>query len=232
MLLFLIFLPSIFFVLLIFVFNPLFFPFVLIGLISILTSFYKRNKKRKIIQEIELKESLNEGGLEEPTSYRDLLPSEKVTLEKIIKEQNKLINNVWLRLMLLIGLFILAFRFHIYLLDSKNIIWIIYYPVMFVFEIILLFYTAKTVISYFLKQNIYHDLRVQVFKAAGKLIKEKTSYIGAKKYTIIVRGVEFSHDSLVDVIEAVEQLGDGDQVAIEYSPSTKHVWKIYKTEDL
>lgn len=221
-----------FLVLLIFVLNPLFFPFILIGLISILTYFYRRNKKRKLIREAELKESSNEGGLEEPTAYRDLLPNEKVTLETIIKDQNKLINNGWLRLILLIGFSILAFRFHIYLADSKNQIWIIYYPAMFVFEVVLFFYVVNTVIKYFQKQNIYHDLRVQVIKAAGKLIKEETSYKREKKYTIIVRGVEFPHDSLVDVREVVEHLSDGEHVAIEYSPSTKHVWNIYKTEDI
>ncbi len=86
------------------------------------------------------------------------------------------------------------------------------------------------------KNDFYLDSRSPVFKVQGRAFKQVLYRGGDKKdknhILLKVRDQNFDENSSRDLEEFFSIIKDGDEVAIEYSPRTKHVWKMYKTEDL
>ena len=81
------------------------------------------------------------------------------------------------------------------------------------------------------ERKIYSDLRSPVFKVEGELLK-RFKGTGSKgkspKRSFTIRGVQFNNDENQLIDENWEKWSDGDTVSVEYSPFTKHIWKIEK----
>lgn len=82
------------------------------------------------------------------------------------------------------------------------------------------------------EQARYQDLRAPIFRVQGEIIKEKIRGRHSTKYYITVRRIKFSEEQYFSLSKVFDEFHDGDEVAVEYSPYTKHVWKLYKTPDL
>jgi hypothetical protein len=95
--------------------------------------------------------------------------------------------------------------------------------------------TAIIVIQLFLfgvafKANrMYLDLRSPVFRVQGKAIKD----FRGKYLSVTVRNLKFSKSYFNwDLENLSSRFKNGSEVAVEYSPRTRKVWKIYSTKDL
>lgn len=173
-------------------------------------------KKRKVEKE-EYQETLVEGGIEETRPSRDLTEKEKTELTRLYRE-SKLIGE---NLVLIVIAFILIdlVLISLFLLNIPFLL----------FAIIL----EGTAISLGLKERSrYLDLRSPAFRVQGKAIKEKISGKRRDYYYLTIRKIKFSEENYKDLSNFYFTINDQDEVAVEYSPRTKHVWKMYKTQDL
>lgn len=83
------------------------------------------------------------------------------------------------------------------------------------------------------KNDVYLDYRSPVFKVQGKAIKQVLYKESEKNHILLkVRNQNFDETSSQDLEEFFNAIKEGDEVAIEYSPRTKHVWRMYKAKDL
>lgn len=83
--------------------------------------------------------------------------------------------------------------------------------------------------------NAYIDSRSPVFKVQGKALVDRLLKRKEDKriyYTLNIRGYTFGGDQLNGVLADLPQAKIWPETAVEYSPRTKHVWKIYKVEDI
>jgi len=82
----------------------------------------------------------------------------------------------------------------------------------------------------FMEKDFYLDLRSPVFRAQGALIK---NFSDKKRGYIIVRGLKFTSNFGNEPLHFLtKDFKEGDEVAVEYSPRTKQIWKIEKTKDI
>jgi hypothetical protein len=80
-------------------------------------------------------------------------------------------------------------------------------------------------------RNFDLDLRSPVFIIQGKLRRtDVISDIHHEKEAWGVRDLVIRVENYPELLK--EDLNEGEEVKVEYSPFTKHVWKIYKTEDI
>lgn len=189
----------------------------------------RRNFKKRIEKE-EYQESLREGGIEEARPFRELAADEKVFLTHFHKGSKRIVDNGWwiICLFLFIDIGIV-----IWILNStdpeftEKVIGRIAAFALF-FQLILAAVAAKEI-------KFYQDLRSPVFKVQGRAIKEIYNSLGGKRdnrYWITVRKIKFSHENYPDMLDFMKTIKDGEEIAVEYSPHTKHIWKMYKTADI
>ena len=78
---------------------------------------------------------------------------------------------------------------------------------------------------------IYFKNRTEAGKKLAELLK-RFKGTGSKgkspKRSFTIRGVQFNNDENQLIDENWEKWSDGDTVSVEYSPFTKHIWKIEK----
>ncbi len=83
------------------------------------------------------------------------------------------------------------------------------------------------------KNDFYLDSRSPVFKVQGEAFKQILYIEDGKTHILLkVRNQNFDETSSQDLEEFFNTIKEGDEIAIEYSPRSKHVWKMYKTQDL
>jgi len=187
----------------------------------------RENWRKRIIGE-EREESLREGGIEEARIFRELSKEETGVMGLWQKRSRRIVNNAWW-LITVFGI-----------LDAVGVFWVLNSTYEYVEDVILPVYSVPLVLQFLLFYTAslewprYQDLRSPVFRVQGKLIKEE--HLSKKgdiyKYTIFVRGKKFSSYGLGDVTSVVHGLHNGEEVAVEYSPHTRNIWKIYKTPDI
>ena len=83
------------------------------------------------------------------------------------------------------------------------------------------------------KTDFYLDSRSPVFRIQGSALSEVIFYQDGKPHNALhIRGKTFAGDELEQVKNILSSIKEDKEYAVEYSPRTKHVWKIYKTEDI
>lgn len=193
---------------------------VWLAIIIILFLLYRNYLKNKQIVKNEKLESLKEGGIEEPKIYRELQPDEKDWLTKFHKTSYKIVNNIWwlLPLIVIVDIFFVVWIFNAPSIDYLNKVIEPIFFLSFPIQLLLASLAAKEI-------SLYLDLRSPVFKVQGKVVNlTKTKY-----------GIKFKVKSIgfrVREKDLTVNLINYDEVVVEYSPHTKHIWKIYKTEDI
>lgn len=196
--------------------------FLLALLVSSLTFRMHFTKKR--IEKEERLESLYEGGIEEPHAFRELTHEEKEHLKRMYKNSLLVKEKFWLiiPIFLVIDGFILKWLWNNEVLE-EGMIHVAGWT----------FFLEGAVIIYGLKHwQRYLDLRSPVFKTQGKAIKQVVHGNNKTSYFITIRRLKFAKANLAKIEEFYNSIDDFDEIAVEYSPRTKQVWKIYKTEDL
>lgn len=85
------------------------------------------------------------------------------------------------------------------------------------------------------KDDYYLDSRSPVFRVQGNVFRQ-VLYTGkktGKRHLLLkVRNQSFNGAYNYEFENFFGSVKEGDEIAVEYSPRTKHVWKIYKTHDL
>lgn len=80
------------------------------------------------------------------------------------------------------------------------------------------------------------DLREKVFRVEGNVFKERVARgLGLPYgYVVTVRGAEFNFDELsaASLVNFYNTIDQKDHISVEYSPNTKHIWKISKTPEV
>lgn len=82
--------------------------------------------------------------------------------------------------------------------------------------------------KYVRENNLYKDLRAPVFGVRGELLKRE---VRSKRVTLnyfVVRGLEFSDVENPQIDIYWNDWNEGDTINVEYSPFSKHIWKIEK----
>lgn len=211
--------------------SPPLFTFLTFGAIITLSYVHHRNKKRSYIAQEERAESVNDGALEEPQVFRNLNQEEELEFETIVNSASRIRRNrVWLAILFLLMdyVYALIFRYTFDLQKTNFPSFSIFFFFVLLIGFVLTIFQLVTLEEYHKENDYYLDLRSPVFKVQGKLIKE---VLDEKRHLLIVRGLKFSARELYSIKED-HHLKEGDEIAVEYSPRTKHVWKIYKTEDI
>jgi hypothetical protein len=200
----------------------LFFIGLQVIILVILIRNYFFYRKRRKIREEERAESLREGGIEEPRILRELTGEETAKLKGFHNTSKLVTDNLWWLLPGSIIVDLLIFWFlYTYPEMDEDLRDVFFLP--FAIQFLLISLALKEVPRYL-------DLRSPVYRVQGKFLEG-----GSTKSTFVfkVRGVKFkiSHTSAAALFRR-EKLKEEDEVAVEYSPRTKHVWKIYKTPDI
>lgn len=85
-------------------------------------------------------------------------------------------------------------------------------------------------------KKYYLDSRSPVFSISGRLTKNKTRPMNPELFRpepyFFVRGIKITPDrnSLIKLHD--QEFREDEEVTVEFSPRSKYVWKMYKTEDL
>lgn len=98
----------------------------------------------------------------------------------------------------------------------------------FAFGSLLIFVVAVTVWNVIRKESqFYKDLRLPVFQVKGSAIIEPPG-VDWKHQKIVVRGIAFSSTHNSNWSNILSDFLEGDNVTIEFSPTTKKIWHVYK----
>jgi hypothetical protein len=208
--------------------------------VLVIAAIWKKLAKDKRMAKEDREESLKEGGVEEPRILRELNPSEKSELTKLSKNFLKYKHLLWI----LAPLFLIADIYLIYTLPPivrESISSTVMNPIST--DNFLLLFFGSVIIPlqlWFLQISLREypstlDLRSPVFGVQGRAVKTTDGNKGNQPmyYYLTVRGVRFTSQFNNDLVrETFDSFEEGNEVAVEYSPRTKHVWKIYKTEDI
>lgn len=196
----------------------LFIGYVLPPSISKGANFLRLKRQR----EREYKENLTRGSYEEPHILRELDILEKEVLlsrHKTVKFWVG-INHFTIPINLAVIFVFVYFGFKNNLFESSDYIKLLLVPVLIL---------AFQIRAIFAEQRMYFDLRSPVFAVKGGLIK----YIvnrgkrGPRK-VFVIRGIEFNDRENPQIDKYWSGWGDGATVYVEYSPFSKHIWKIEK----
>lgn len=183
------------------------------------TANFLRLKRQR---EKEFKENVTHGAHEEPHILRELDILEK----EILLSKHKTVkfwvgvNHFTIPINLAIIFVFVYFGFKKSLFESNNYVELSFYPVLIL---------GVQILAVFAEQRMYFDLRSPVFAVKGELIK----YIVNKgkrgpQKVFVIRGVEFNIKENRDVEYYWNRWSDGDNIVVEYSPKTRHIWKIEK----
>ncbi len=213
--------------------------FSLVGILSVLLwRLVQERRVSRIIRE-EREESLREGGIEEPRSLRELTSEEFRILHDIHQTSKKIVDNIWW-LLLLFVIIDVAMIFALFQASTNQYL-INFFSItgdndfggavtaVFVFVVIIQGAIITTALQ---EVPRYLDLRSPVYRVQGRAIKEEVARRYGKDYYITVRRIKFSDQNYHLLQDFYSTIREEDEVAVEYSPRTKHVWKMYKTQDL
>lgn len=187
-------------------------------IISDIVQFFEIKKARKQ----ELRDNFKGGFVGEPTPAR--LPSED-ELAILLKESKK-----WQGEDIV---FVLSF---IFLLPLSILVFLLVYiakigqfpsPFLLIGLFVLLVFVILSSKKW--HNKYYLDCRFPVFGVSGEVYKKimRDNNRGADpKKVMVVRGIEF--DLIGDFSGIWDVINNGDVLKIEYSPKTKHIWKIEK----
>ncbi|MDP2633060.1 MAG: hypothetical protein Q8P25_05070 [Candidatus Curtissbacteria bacterium] len=179
------------------------------------------NRRIKVQREKEFVQNINDNALGEPHILRDLdLLEQHVLKEKHIGAYRFVKLNHYL-----IPLNALAIGITAYFGVFKNYL----NADLFVDIVIYLSFALFAQIGLIFKENsMYKDLRSPVFRVTGSLLKFLTTKRKRKIKKFVIRGVPFDSEENRDIENFWDKWNEGDKVYIEYSPFTKHIWKIEK----
>ncbi len=198
-------------------FGLLYYPYLARG-------FYVRKLQRQ-----EWDESTKESAIKEAHPFRPLNNPEKEILEKHHKISKKFTDYFLLVLVLFLVYALVVPLLPLLVLDMPPTISIVYWA-----TYILGLYIGLFIFSLILdEKDTYLDLRSPVFRVQGSVIKSTgKSKFRYKRYFVTVRKKHFSDADYLELPGFFEQIKDGEEIAVEYSPRTEMVWKMYKTTDL
>lgn len=188
--------------------------------INIMSKTFYRKKE---IQIDERNESLKEGGSKESHPFRDLSDVERKQIFTMYKNAEWFRNKFWFLIPLFLFidvLFVYGFITGLISLSDK----IDSFFFLIIIEVLLILYG----LSYWKK---YLDLRSPVFRVQGKAIKEKVSGERDVSYYLTIRNIRFSEKNYDELRTFFDSINDEEEVVVEYSPRTKHIWKIYKDKE-
>ncbi len=193
-------------------------------------------RSKEIVKEERI-ETLQEGGIEEARILRDLTEAESRELTKLSRNFSRFKNFPWaiIPFLLVIDVFLMITLPPIIkeLIDTNPLN---------LQESLILFFGPLVIplqawiIQISLRERpSYLDLRSPVFGIQGRAQKATDGKKGDQPfyYYITVRNIIFSSQFNNDEVRKIfDSIQEGDEVVVEYSPRTKHVWKIYKAEDI
>lgn len=187
-----------------------------VGLLSsaiIIIALIRDHRLIKRASKEEKLEGISEGYVEESTIFRELTEAEKVILQgkrrlplKVIKYGSALI-----LFFLIFDLFFLFYPFSLGLLGY----------LLFSSQFVLILIALR-------ERSIYLDLRSPVFKVQGKIFPQESD----GSYSFKVKGLKFNLSMNSELGSTYAKFNSFEEVIVEYSPRTRHVWRICKTEDI
>lgn len=199
----------------------------LIVAVRFIKDFLSKDKFEKQ-REKEFKENVTVGATNEPHVLRYLDEFER----KILIDENKAEYKVVQLSHYIAPLFAIAFLALAYFVykdwdliknDSDYLLEIIVKPVLMVAGILSILYY-----KYVRENNLDKDLRSPVFAVRGELLKKEVRRRNSVSNSFFVRGVEFKDRENPQIDLFWKDWGEGAMVNVEYSPFTKHIWKIEK----
>lgn len=184
--------------------------------------------KRFLLRRSELRENSSSLAQEEPHPYRNLTPEEIDCLNMMIKSADSFS-----------PLYILGFiNILIYVfsnLDPRSTEAIKNYPFIIY---LLIFVPALITFLVFYKnrekaKKMKLDLTSQVFLTKGKVYREEHRSKYGSDLWVTVRGIMFDgRQKLSTGAKLFEAVNQDQEVAVEYSPNSKYVWKINNTTNI
>jgi hypothetical protein len=205
----------------------IFFPIaIFLSIILGIGPYIVQGYRKSIVAREEYLENLQEGGIEEPRPLRSLSKEEAVTLRSVHKRLQWIAGKISLLVILFIFIDVVFF-----LAITWSVLSSIIGEVVMILVLVLIF-EGWVIVEAFKERKRYLDLRSPVFKVQGKAIKGLTTGEERDNYYIIVRSIKFSDRNYGGMKNFYRSIKDEDEVAVEYSPRTKHVWKMNKTQDL
>lgn len=165
---------------------------------------------------------MTSGGVDEPHILRHLDPLEI----EVLKSKHKTVNfwvsinhyTIPLNLLVIFLAIFFGIKNDLFTKDDD-------YSDLLVYPIAILY---VQLLAIFTERRIYSDLRSPVFTVSGELIKVEKRRKKKNKKIFVIRGLEFDNDENSDVAHYWDKWFDGDKLHIEYSPFTRHIWKIEK----
>lgn len=204
-------------------------PFVL-GLfiiVKFLLRDFRQSKRASTQRNLEFKENINSGSIHEAKILRDLTNDEKQSLKKRSNSIGSIskIYSFWSFVA-----FIMLFLSFLLIGLLNNLSSTSYYFIFILIVPVIVFTLFRQI---FLKGEgpIYQDLRSPVFEVRGRLIKkilEENKQFKETHMAFIIRGVEFDSFENPQIRANWEKWIEGEEVRVEYSPFTKHIWKTEK----
>lgn len=206
------------------------FPIVFFGAVLLIAFYAARHTPRiKKVRLEERLESLEEGGVEEPHPLRDLTPKEKEILDKRYKAALSWRNKIWLLVPLFFTVDVLFYKLSSFIIENA--------PASFPFSpsitLLIIIFSQSILVLYGLSNWPYYlDSRSPVFRVQGKALKHLVEGSHSNLHYITIRDITFYPIDYPNFVDFFNSINDIDEVVVEYSPRTKQVWKMYKTEDL
>lgn len=191
----------------------IFLPFIIVSL---------QVRRARIQRKREFKENIESGALGEPRAIRELTKEESAILRRYqtgvyVWTRNNYVSTIIFLFPLL--LLFLGFKFDLFV----NVGYLLILG-------IILSILAFFVVWAFKEEKLYKDTISPVFGISGVLVKRSLISNRGDVYTgaFVIRGIKFESDENPQVEGLWDSLKDGDRLSIEYSPFTKHIWKIEK----
>lgn len=180
---------------------------------------------RERLKKREFKDSVNEGAEDEPRAIRELTADEQKILFSKRRWSGIVLNHIW-------WLAILFSVFDIILILKLIDKFAFLGDPILVSTFAIVLAVQWVIISVALAESKhYFDLRSPVYRVQGKVLLGLLLPQSSK--SIEIRGVKFDIASISGLVDKIQggYFKNGDEVVVEYSPRTKHVWKLNKAEN-
>lgn len=223
--------------------------FLFISVGFLLFRYCRGIRRMADFQKRDLKESLAEGGIEEPHQYRDLSDAERMFLESNLKsfrffDYPPFFSPWFILVEIIVSLVIFsafgglfdAFSLFIYLSPAVRL------GISFLITLAFLFWLFNVLSRS--AREYYYDLKLPVMRVQGSFSPcSEFAKVDLKEHPFLfrVRGLLFSvpRDFLVEpggnsrrLLDTLSRLRAGDEIAVEYSPYSHHVWNIERVKDI
>lgn len=188
-----------------------FLTFIVFLLIALASEIVFHFKKRRVDRE-ERREDVMNSGIERPQPFRPLSGGEKQVLGRKDKFPRWVLHNrFWI-----IAAFII--------MDLVLLATDVFAPfIIFALAIeIYLLFKAHLATEYSL------DFVSPIFRVQGQALKKIIKSRYSTYYYLTVREVTFSNKEYPQLPNFLFHINEEQEVSVEYSPHTKHVWKMYK----